>query len=523
MDEKNTDVMKGALLLTLAGLAGKVLSAGYRIPLQNLTGDVGFYIYQQVYPLLGIVITLSLYGFPSAISKMAVELNARDKGVSFRYFYFPVFLLLFFITTGIFLLLFFNAGKLAMMVGDTYLTETYKLAAFAFLLIPFTALLRGVLQGTGRMKPTAYSQIGEQFIRVILIITAAIWISGCTASIYLIGNAAAIASMAGAVVAIVILVWFFVRNRPPLLQRPPISWRYYIHMLLTLGIAAAMNHMVLIIIQLADTITLVPGLRAFGMTKLEAMTTKGIFDRGQPLIQLGTVLGSSFALSLLPAVSEQAVKDKNTLHHSVQRALVVSLYLAAGATAGLIAIFPEVNRLLFQSDAGTGNLRVLVIAIFLSSLGITAASILQGLGYVKRTALFIIVAFFVKWLGNTVLVPYMGMAGGATATVISLACLAMMMLVTLKHKLPQLAPAKQVNWYALFVALTGMIAFLIGMDWLVGPVISRTGLLLYVLFISATGGVIYLLLLVRLQAFRETELSMLPFARLWIQLHKARD
>ncbi len=49
-EHDNTDVMKGALLLTLAGLAGKVLSAGYRIPLQNLTGDVGFYIYQQVYP-----------------------------------------------------------------------------------------------------------------------------------------------------------------------------------------------------------------------------------------------------------------------------------------------------------------------------------------------------------------------------------------------------------------------------------------------------------------------------------------
>lgn len=85
-EHDNTDVMKGALLLTLAGLAGKVLSAGYRIPLQNLTGDVGFYIYQQVYPFLGIVTILSLYGFPSAISQITAELLARGRGVSFRHF-----------------------------------------------------------------------------------------------------------------------------------------------------------------------------------------------------------------------------------------------------------------------------------------------------------------------------------------------------------------------------------------------------------------------------------------------------
>lgn len=58
------------------------------------------------------------------------------------------------------------------------------------------------------MKPTAFSQIAEQFIRVFLIIGAAVWISVSTVSYYAIGQAAVIASMAGMLAAIIILTMF---------------------------------------------------------------------------------------------------------------------------------------------------------------------------------------------------------------------------------------------------------------------------------------------------------------------------
>ncbi|MFB8736447.1 oligosaccharide flippase family protein [Bacillus sp. SL00103] len=47
-------LFQGAVILTIAGLLSKVLSAVYRVPFQNIVGDTGFYIYQQVYPFLGI-------------------------------------------------------------------------------------------------------------------------------------------------------------------------------------------------------------------------------------------------------------------------------------------------------------------------------------------------------------------------------------------------------------------------------------------------------------------------------------
>lgn len=78
---ESKQVVKGAFLLTVAAIITKILSAIYRVPFQNIAGDIGFYIYQQVYPFYGAAVVLSTYGFPVVISKLYAEkmsLNDRD-------------------------------------------------------------------------------------------------------------------------------------------------------------------------------------------------------------------------------------------------------------------------------------------------------------------------------------------------------------------------------------------------------------------------------------------------------------
>jgi len=523
-ENESNKLLKGALLLTLAGLISKVLSAGYRIPLQNLTGDIGFYIYQQVYPILGIVIVLSLYGFPQAISKMAVDISSEGKRVSVKQFILPVFAILFLISGAAFLFLFYNAERIAVWVGDPYLKDIYQTASFAFLIVPFLACLRGVLQGRGNMKPTAYSQIGEQLFRVLIIILAAVLIANQEWNIYFIGQAAAIASIIGMTIAVIILISFVIKDKPVSSIDFPIPWKYYITTILTLGMIAALNHMVLLGIQFADTFTLIPSLMDHGYSKLAAMEAKGVFDRGQPLIQLGTVLGSSFALALIPSISKQKLKeDPDTFYSHIRGAMLVSFYLAAGATIGLIAIFPEVNQLLYQNNQGTAVLRILVLSIFLCSFATAQASILQGLGYIKRTAGFIFAAFFIKWIGNQLLVPLFGIAGSALATILSLLGLCVLVLVELNRKLPDLHLFKRIHWKTLLAATVGMVIYIGIMDVIFsGIVYSRLGLLIYVGIVAVIGAGIFIIVLLRGRAFTEQELHMFPFAHLFIRIHKGR-
>src|SRR5690625_427668 len=148
MTGKETNkLVKGALFLTLAGIIGKILSAGYRIPLQNLTGDLGFYMYQQIYPLLGMILILSLYGFPSAISKMVVELRAERKGPSFQSFYLPIFLILFVMASLVSVVIFLDAESIAIFTGDACLTKIYKWSTIYLLFFIFFVLFRYVFYG----------------------------------------------------------------------------------------------------------------------------------------------------------------------------------------------------------------------------------------------------------------------------------------------------------------------------------------------------------------------------------------
>src|SRR5699024_2850910 len=257
MDGNDTKrLVKGAFLLTLAGLIGKLLSAGYRIPLQNLTGDVGFYIYQQVYPILGMVMVLALYGFPSAVSKLITEMKATGKGLSFRSFYIPVFFILSIFGILLFCLVYAAAPFLSQWVGDTELEGVYRLSAFTFILIPFLSVVRGSFQGMGDMYPTAFSQVSEQLIRVMIIIGASIWFSVYGDDIYMIGKAAVLASIAAGLVAYGVLSVFFMSRRPLTNDTYQIPWGLYVKSLLLYGLFFALNHMVLLVIQFADAFTL---------------------------------------------------------------------------------------------------------------------------------------------------------------------------------------------------------------------------------------------------------------------------
>ena len=76
------------------------------------------------------------------------------------------------------------------------------------------------------------------------------------------------------------------------------------------GLLICISAMGLLFIQLIDSFTLYSGLTAHGMAEQAAKVSKGIYDRGLPLIQLGTVVGTAFSLSLVPVISS-AIAKKN--------------------------------------------------------------------------------------------------------------------------------------------------------------------------------------------------------------------
>ena len=65
--------IKGAFLLSAAGIICKLIGAFYRVPLSNILGTEGMGVYQMAYPVYSALITFSTAGVPVAVSSMVSE------------------------------------------------------------------------------------------------------------------------------------------------------------------------------------------------------------------------------------------------------------------------------------------------------------------------------------------------------------------------------------------------------------------------------------------------------------------
>ncbi|KGX90077.1 polysaccharide biosynthesis protein [Pontibacillus halophilus JSM 076056 = DSM 19796] len=516
--------IKGALLLTIAGLVSKILSAGYRIPLQNITGNEGFYVYQQVYPILGIAWMLSLYGLPAALSSLVAEQTIKDKYRNGGTVFLPVFLAMMLLSLLGFLVVYFGSSALARFIGDPSLTPIYKLASFTFLFLPFTSVLRGWFQGDGDMKPTAISQVVEQLVRVVVILFAAVVLVG--EDVYLIGSGAAYGSIAGALAAIITLVYFRVKHRNKALVRMEgLAWSRVLYTVFVVGVFTCFNYMTLLFMQLADALNLVNALESAGMSFEAAKEWKGIFDRGYPLLQLGLVLGSSLALALIPALTKQrlAKNEEQTILHTKQ-ALSLSFYLSLGATIGLILMFPQVNVLFFETDEGTTALRVLSLAILFGSVGLTSSALLQGLGTTLLPAAIVLIAFVLKCVGNSIAVPLWGITGAAVSSTGAMAIICIANLVALRTKLKRSLPIMNLRLIGIvFVAVLALVVSVHTSLFLyreMFPVKQRLDYIGYTFVPVLVGALTYIIALIRGGAFTDELLEQFPLQSLISKLKK---
>ena len=71
-------VISGALLLSIAGILGKIIGFFYRIFLSRTIGAEGLGIYQLIFPISTICFAITVSGLSAALSKFIAEYQERD-------------------------------------------------------------------------------------------------------------------------------------------------------------------------------------------------------------------------------------------------------------------------------------------------------------------------------------------------------------------------------------------------------------------------------------------------------------
>lgn len=514
------DLLRGAFILSIAALIVKVLSAGYRIPFQNIVGDIGFYIYQQVYPFYGIVLTLSTLGFPIIISKLIAEKEFSKKDILAT-----SFLVLSSIALVMFTGLFLGAEWVAERMGDPRLTSLLKMISIYYLFMPFISVLRGYYQGINNMIPTAISQVTEQFVRVttILVLTPFLIYQGY--SLYDAGEGAVFGSITGGIAGLVLLLAFFVWRK---------EWRgvqnYNIHstvfsgiikVLLFQGFAFCISSLILVLFQLVDSLHLYSLLRQAGINQEAAKEWKGVYDRGQPLLQLGTVVANALSLSIVPLVSSHRKKNLEVeLILKIKLALRVSVTIGVAATVGLICIIEPINQMLFTDVKGSSTLAIFSLSIFFSSLIMTITAVIQSLGSYIAPVVIVLAGVISKWFFDLWFVPRYQIGGAAMSTVLALLGMTICLLYILKSCLKTELFIKKDMWIiGQSAVLMGVALFLINMVFDAWLTQTRYIAAIQALLGVGLGAVVFISSVLRANLFRQEELVLLPFGYKLIRLN----
>jgi len=223
----NSNILRGTMLLTGATFFSKFLGMLYVIPFFALVGSEGGALFQYGYTPYNIMLTISTVGLPLAISKFVSKYNSLGDYQTGRRMYRSA--MIFMSITGFlsFLILYLGAETIAHWIlpvdeipeGATLadsvedITIVIQMVSFALLLIPGMSLTRGFFQGYESMGPTAISQVVEQIVRILFLLSAAfLVVKVFEGSIATAVSFATFAAFVGAIASCIVL-WFYWKKR----------------------------------------------------------------------------------------------------------------------------------------------------------------------------------------------------------------------------------------------------------------------------------------------------------------------
>lgn len=527
--------MRGAALLTVAALIVKVLSAIYRVPFQNLVGDEGFYIYQQVYPFIAVFVVWTTGGVAVAISKLLADNDASSqisqretrRGFILR----VVFWYLVALAVLFFSVLYFGAPTLAKWMGDEELAPLLRTGAFIVWVMPAFAVVKGAFQSRGYMAPIAYAQIIEQVVRVSIILIGTAIIMRTTASLYDAGRIAVLGTVIGEVAGFVLLGYWYVKQfarAPHATIAMPIA--PIIKEVTWFSLSVSMSSLLLLSYQFIDSFTIYTLLVDSGLEQLAAKEIKGAFDRGQPLVQLGVIVASSLTLAIVPLIAHQmkiqAEGGRSALPF-IQLTYRTALLFGSAAAIGLMTVMPDINVMLFKTNSASGVLAFYMLQIIPLSVVLTFTGILQGMEKLKVPAFILGIGFIVKLSMNYFTIVPFGIAGAAVASNIGLAITAILLISYSKKFTPHLANRYfHVQLIRALLAMTVSV-YAVRISLLALPIASvRFHAMISAFAAIIVGAVVFITWIGRKRLLSEKEWFLLPFGRriatyqLWLNQKK---
>ena len=174
---QNSNFIVQGGILAFAGIISRIIGFIYRIPLQNTIGDAGMGYYSAAFQIYSIMLIISSYSLPVAVSKLVAARAAKGQFRNARRFFHGA--LMFATLTGgaTCAVVLFGADTLANNIMKMPKSAiALRMLAPTLLIVALMGVIRGYFQGLGTMVPTAFSQLIEQIVNAIISVVAGVYL-----------------------------------------------------------------------------------------------------------------------------------------------------------------------------------------------------------------------------------------------------------------------------------------------------------------------------------------------------------
>lgn len=520
----NNTFLKSTLILSIATLTSKILGSIFRIPLQNIAGDEVLGIFSLVYPVYMVALTLSVAGIPIAISKLISEALVHNDKERIHQIYRTATILtvLFGLTSFTFIYSF--SGPISTILGGPSTRLALIVVALTLLIAPYMAVYRGYFQGFQDMRPTAISQVLEQFIRVGFILAIAYILVEKNFSNEAIAGGVMAASSLGALASAVYLLLLFKKSPLKPIKTAKYTFEQFKEMsktILIISLPICVGAITMALINFVDSITIPMSLRSAGIASDQINYTYGIYGRGLSLVQIATVFSSSIVLPLIPLMTKMLTEGKRGEARSIiERTHKLTHLISWPAALGLFALTLPLNLALFKNLEGSAVLSIIGLSAVFTSLTILGTGILQGMNLAKQAAYIVVAGVIVKVITNIGFIKAFGLIGAGYSTLFVYLFIFAINTYYIRKSICFTIWRKETIWMIVSSVIMGAV---IGLPTLYFHIEqwSRTTALMYSFVAMFIGAFIYFALLFATKTINLAELTNKPIVKKILQKMKS--
>lgn len=558
-NRKYQNLLQGSIILAAATALVKIFGMIYRIPLNNMLGELGAGYYSTAYDLYLPIYSLAMAGLPVAISRMVAESVASKRFADTR-----KLLKLSqraFTVTGI-------TGTVLMLVATYFylFNDAFRSFAnidekpdsvYAIVLISFSILfccmmssLRGYYEGLRNMIPTAVSQVIEAAGKLLLGLVLVWGTKYVCINVYGMSNDESLPFAAGAAVLGVTLgtaagaLYLFITHKVKgdgiteeelLLSPPAQSSRSLIKSLAVIALPIVVGSMVRDVASLVDLTTVKGRIDGLAQTNpnlvydyysVVGMTSEELNDipnylygiyKGfaYSIYNLVPTLTSVIGVSAIPALSTAwAVRDAGGTKQNSESIIRLTSIIAFPAGFGIACLSGPVLDLLYSSRPNgviiaTPVLTILGIGAIFAGIAVPLTNMLQAIGKQNVPVINMAVGVALKIVVNYVLVGIesVNIVGAAVGTTVCYAYIfAANLICYIKYSKAKISLISVIFKPAFSGAVCGLAAYLAnrGLNSLIGAGKANTALCIII------AAVIYIICLGVTKTFTENDIKMLP-------------